>query len=117
MPPIPPKDVLGKWYNDDSEHVRSRKEGLEIFLKKMISHRLLCGSDDLKSFLTDPDYQFEKRKEEITKNLIEDKFNKGMLEAVGSDTTYALSKNNIINKLGKATKKIHGLLSYGVAKA
>jgi hypothetical protein len=51
----------------------------------MISHRLLCGSDDLKSFLTDPDYEFEKKKKETQDIFLNDEFNKGMLETISTN--------------------------------
>ena len=65
IPPIPPKNALGKWYNDESEQILKRKLGLQRFLRKVSQHRLVCDSDDLKGFLTEADHAFEDRKRQI----------------------------------------------------
>lgn len=51
VPPIPPKKMLGNLYGDDSSYVKERREGIERFLIKLIGHKRMCGSDDLKGFL------------------------------------------------------------------
>lgn len=62
IPPIPPKNALGNWYADESEQVQTRKAGLERFLSKVMNHRIMCESEDLKGFLIDADHTFEDRK-------------------------------------------------------
>jgi hypothetical protein len=62
IPPIPPKINLGTWKGDDNEEVRNRKLGIEQFLKKIVNHGKMTGSEDLKSYLTDIDSIFQKRK-------------------------------------------------------
>jgi hypothetical protein len=62
IPPIPPKNPLGKWYGDESEHIKERRHGFEKFLMKVTNHRIMCGSDDLDGFLKDIDVTFEDRK-------------------------------------------------------
>jgi hypothetical protein len=54
--------MLGNWYGDDSDQIMMRMKGLQIFLQKVTRHRLLCESEDLKGFLTEPDHSFEERK-------------------------------------------------------
>jgi hypothetical protein len=44
--------------------VKDRRVGIEKFLIKMISHKRMCGSDDLKGFLCEQDHEFERRKKE-----------------------------------------------------
>ena len=62
IPPIPPKNALGNWYADESEQVQTRKAGLERFLSKVMNHRIMCDSEDLKGFLIEADHTFEERK-------------------------------------------------------
>jgi hypothetical protein len=35
---------------------------MDRFLKKVMAHRLLCDSDDLKGFITEAEHAFEERK-------------------------------------------------------
>ena len=70
IPPIPPKNALVNWYNDESEQIVKRKQGLHRFLIKVTKHRLMCDSDDLKGFLTEADHLFEERKR-MSKHLID----------------------------------------------
>ena len=62
IPPIPPKNALGNWYADESEQVQTRKVGLERFLSKVMKHRLMCASEDLRGFVSEADHMFEERK-------------------------------------------------------
>ena len=62
IPPIPPKNALGNWYSDESEQVQKRKQGLQRFLEKASTPRLMCDSEDLRGFLTEADHAFEERK-------------------------------------------------------
>lgn len=59
IPAIPPKVQGSAYYADDSEVITDRKEGIQLFLDSLIAHKLLCGSEDLNSFLTGQDHEFE----------------------------------------------------------
>ena len=62
IPPIPPKHTLGNWYGDESEQVQKRKKGLEKFLWRVMQHRVMGDSPDIKSFATEADHAWEDRK-------------------------------------------------------
>jgi hypothetical protein len=62
--------VLSNYSSDESKEIQNRKKGIERFLKKVTDHRLICGSDDLRSFLTDTDFAFEERKKKLESKII-----------------------------------------------
>mmetsp|Transcript_1787 Transcript_1787/g.1240 ORF Transcript_1787/g.1240 Transcript_1787/m.1240 type:complete len:97 (+) Transcript_1787:246-536(+) len=71
VPPIPPKAVTASWVGDESDLLKQRKAGLDRFLQKMIKHRIMCGSEDLRALLTMSDGDFERRKREMKERLPE----------------------------------------------
>lgn len=62
IPPIPPKSALSHYQSDESKEIQNRKKGIERFLHKVTNHQRICGSQDLKSFLIDTEFEFEERK-------------------------------------------------------
>lgn len=68
IPPIPEKLNFQGYYADDSEAINERRSGIQRFLDYMVTHRVMCGSEDLRSFLTAQDHDFETKKAET--NLV-----------------------------------------------
>ena len=66
IPPIPQKINFQGWHADDSEAISERRDGIQRFLDYMITHRVMCGSEDLRSFLTAQDHDFETKKAETS---------------------------------------------------
>lgn len=103
IPPIPPKSALEKWYADDSDQILKRKQGLHVFLKKVTNHRLICVSEDLKGFLTEPDHAFEERK----------KYTQPLIDAEFSDeaqTYQSIAYSTISTVFSKASETLGGLV-------
>lgn len=78
IPAIPPKLNLSNYYADDAPEILERKEGIQEFLDFVSKHQLLCGSDDLNSFLTGQDHEFEARKAETNIFINSDNLNVAM---------------------------------------
>lgn len=57
--PIPPKILGSQYYADDSEFVIARQIGIQKYLDYLISHHILCGSENLKMFLTGQNDEYE----------------------------------------------------------
>ena len=53
MPSIPPKDVASKIKGKESDAIKKRRDGLEIFLQMLVRHPLLGCSAVLEDFLQD----------------------------------------------------------------
>ncbi|CDW76629.1 sorting nexin 1 [Stylonychia lemnae] len=102
IPPIPPKNAFGNWYADESEQVQIRKAGLERFLTKVMNHRLMCESDDLKGFLTEADHQFEERKRQSQQFITE---NSDQQQSYSS-----MAITTITSAFSKASEKMSGYL-------
>lgn len=91
IPPIPPKINLSQYYEDESTEINERKEGLQRFLDALLSNKILCGSEDLKSLLTDPADEFNHRKGETMRDLKNDELNV-VLSTVLSDGSAQLEQ-------------------------
>jgi len=114
IPPIPPKlNLQGHLASDDSELINDRREGIQQFLQHVIKHKILCGSEDLNSFLTGQDHEFEQRKAESYTYINSDNLNVTLsqfltdgshaFENITSEKTY-ISKG--VKVVKKAAKKI-----------
>lgn len=101
IPPIPPKNSLSNWYADESEQVQSRRMGLERFLDKVMKHRLMCNSDDLKGFFTEAEHAFEERKR-LSKDFIIENSDQS------SQSYTSIAVDTITSALSAATSKISG---------
>ena len=75
IPPIPLKLNFQGYYSDESEAISDRRDGIQRFLDYMIAHRIMCGSEDLRSFLTAQDHDFETKKAETNLVINQDPLN------------------------------------------
>ena len=82
--PIPPKVLGSQYYGDDSEFVIARQTGIQKYLDYLISHHILCGSENLKMFLTGQNDEYEQLKLEKSQLVSKDPLNV-MLSNVLSD--------------------------------
>lgn len=78
IPPIPLKINFQGWHADDSEAISERRDGIQRFLDYMITHRVMCGSEDLRSFLTAQDHDFETKKAETNMVVNQDLLNQAL---------------------------------------
>jgi hypothetical protein len=71
---------------------------MQQFLDFVTQHKILCGSEDLASFLTGQDHEFEQRKADTIVHINNDELNKALssvlidgshaFEEITSDKTY-----------------------------
>jgi len=108
VPPIPPKLNLSTYYADDSEAILERKEGMQIFLDYIIKHKVMCGSEDLSSFLTGQDHEFENRKAQSSVYISSDPLNTALSQVL-TDGYHAFepitSNNTYLGQTMKLAKK------------
>eukprot|EP00890_Picochlorum_soloecismus_P004038 jgi/Picsp_1/4635/NSC_02005-R1_sorting nexin 1 len=57
IPPMPPRNVVEK-YKMTPEFIEERRKGLESFLRKVLSHTVLCTAPQLKLFLQADESEF-----------------------------------------------------------
>lgn len=119
IPPIPPKLNPLNFAADDSEEIKLRRYGIQNFLDFVTKHKLLCGSEDLASFLTGQDHDFEQRKATTYVYLASDELNK-MLSSVlidGSQAFQEIQKDKsmlgkTVDAVRQATVKIQDIGGY-----
>jgi len=82
--------------------VQTRKVGLERFLTKVMKHRVMCSSEDLKGFVTEADHVFEERKRTSQQFISEN--------SDQSQTYSSMALGALSSVLSKASEKISGLV-------
>eukprot|EP01016_Furgasonia_blochmanni_P056867 TRINITY_DN9771_c0_g1_i2.p1 TRINITY_DN9771_c0_g1~~TRINITY_DN9771_c0_g1_i2.p1 ORF type:complete len:465 (-),score=142.66 TRINITY_DN9771_c0_g1_i2:275-1669(-) len=109
--PLPPeKNILTKINLESEIFKRERTRSLNNFIKKIISHRILCNSEKLQAFFRESRQQFEK----LCKNASESNEQKTIYEkgqkvigSMGSYLSAAVSNLSTISNsiLGKKTEE------------
>lgn len=74
-----------------------------MFLRKVVAHRLICVSEDLKGFLTEPDHAFEERRR-ISQPLIDVEFSDE------GQTYSSMAYSTISTVFSKATERLGGFV-------
>lgn len=80
IPSIPPKDARTKVKGKESDEIKKRRDGLEVFLQMLVKHPILGCSQVLEDFLSDicPDeFNMDKHRKQGAK--VEGPFNKAYL--------------------------------------
>ena len=119
IPPIPAKINFQGYYADDSEAISERRSGIQRFLDYCVQHKVICGSEDLRSFLTAQDHEFETRKSDTTAVINSDVLNQtlsavlldgtNMLDEIDQKNTYYGKTANVMKK---TTTKIYNIGGY-----
>ena len=105
--PIPPKVLGSQYYGDDSEFIYARQIGIQKYLDYLISHHILCGSENLKMFLTGQNDEYEQLKQEKSQLVSKDPLNV-MLSNVLSDGSAQIQR---IEKGSSSSKAVSAVKS------
>lgn len=103
IPPLPPKNALGRF---NESFIESRRIALERFMNKVVKHRKLGKSTDLETFVRAPDKQFEVVKKETSKTVL------------SKTTTWigsAISNNTVHHKPAESPKTATDVIFDGIA--
>ena len=77
IPPLPDKSIVGRF---SAEFIDARRRGLQKFLYRVMTHRLLCKSLDLPPFIMTEEANFEKLKRDMVVSQSKQAAPQGILE-------------------------------------
>jgi hypothetical protein len=112
--PLPQKTIMQQIYSDDSEFIKERVKGFQVFIDYLITHPILCDSPDFKVFLIGQTDEFEFKKQERSQIMSAYQVNQDLARVLldGSDEMLAIGTNGnyygqtIVNTSLKAVKGI-----------